>query len=106
MEDNPGNEPLVFKELPKEQQKALHKEYAKTDEAKKMKRLFITLAVIFAAVVIAIAVISIVTKNGSFSVAYPTFLVCIWPAVIQQQKFEKWLAAEKNIIVRKKKPKK
>ena len=106
MEDNPGNEPLVFKELPKEQRKALQKEYSKTDEAKKINRALIIVAVIFAVVVIAIAVISIVTKDGSFSVAYPSFLICILPAVMQQQKFEKWLEAEKNIIVRKKKPKK
>jgi len=106
MEGNPGNEPLVFKELPKEQQKALQKEFSETPEAKRLKRLFITIAIIFTAVVIAIAVISIVTENYSSSVAYPTFLICIFPAVMRQQKFEKWLEAEKNIVVRKKKPKK
>ena len=34
MENNPGIEPLVFKELPKEQQKALLKEFSETPEAK------------------------------------------------------------------------
>ena len=104
MENNPGIEPLIFKELPKEQQKALQKEFSELPEAKKLKRLFITIAIIFTAVVIAIAVITIVTKNYSTSVAYPTFLICVFPALIRQQKFEKWLAAEKNIIM--KKPKK
>jgi len=48
MENSAGNEPLLFKELPKEQRKALPKEYFKTAEAKKMNRTFIIVAVIFA----------------------------------------------------------
>ena len=94
MENNTGNEPLLFKELPKEQRKALQKEYFKTAEAKKMNRTFIIVAVIFAVVVIAGAVIAVITKHDSFFGTFPTFLICIWPAIISQQKFEKWLVDE------------
>ena len=103
MENNAGDELLFYKELPKEKRKALRKEYFKTSEAKKMNRTFIIVAVIFAVVVIAGAVIAAITKRDSFYGTFPIYLLCVWPAVISQQKFEKWLAAEKNIAMKRKK---
>ena len=101
MENNTVNGPLLFKELPKEQRKALQKEYSKTAEAKKMNRTFIIVAVIFAAVVIAGAVIGVLTGHEGFFGTFPAFLICIWPAIIGQQKFEKWLETEKSIVMKK-----
>ena len=98
-----NNEPLVFNELPKEQRKALQKEFSKTAESKKMSKVIIIVAVIFAALVIASAIIGIYTNHEGFFATFPTFFICIWPAIISQQKFEKWLETEKNIIMRKKK---
>ena len=98
----PTNEPLLFKELPKEEQKALQKEFSKTAESKKMSRIFIMIAVIFAVLVIASAIIGIYTDHKGFFATFPTFFICIWPAVISQQKFEKWLETEKNIVMKRK----
>ena len=97
------SDPLVFKELPKEQQKALQKEYSQTAEAKQMGKRVIIVAVIFAVIVIAGAVVGVLTGHAGFYSATPTFFICIWPAIISQQKFEKWLEAEKNIIMKRKK---
>ena len=99
------SEPLIFRELPKEQRKALQKEYFGTAEAKKMNKQFIIIAVIFAALVITGAIIGILTNHESFFATFPTFFICIWPAIISQQKFEKWLEAEKNIVMKRKKNK-
>ena len=98
-----NNEPLIFKELPKEQRKALQKEYAQTAEAKKLNRTSIIVAVIFAAIVIASAVHSMLTDHRSLFTTFPTFIICIYPAILNQNKFEKWLADEKNILVKRKK---
>jgi len=102
-ENNISNEPLLFKELPKEQRKALQKEYFKTAAAKKMNRTFIIVAVILAVVVIAGAIIGVLTGHEAFFGTFPTFLIVIYPAIISQNKFEKWLAAEKNIVMKRKK---
>ena len=100
MEDNAiGNQPQLFKELPKEQRKALQKEYNQTAEAKKANKTFTIIAIIFAVVVITCAVIGLLTDNDGFFGTFPVFIICIWPAIISQQKFEKWLAAEKNIVM-------
>jgi len=98
-----NNETLLFKELPKEQRKALQKEFSETAESKKMNRVLIIVAVIFAVLVIASAIIGIYTNHEGFFVTFPTFFICVWPAMISQQKFEKWLAAEKNIVMKRKK---
>ena len=98
-----NNEPLVFNELPKEQRKALQKEFSQTAESKKMSRIFIIVAVIFAALVITSAIIGIYTDHDGFFTTFPTFFICIWPAVISRQKFEKWLEAEKNIVMKRNK---
>ena len=98
-----NNEPLIFKELPKEQRKALQKEYAQTAEAKKLNRIFIIVAVLFAAIVIAGAVYSLLTDHDYPFATFPTFIICIFPAVISQNKFEKWLLDEKTILVKREK---
>jgi len=98
-----NQEPLIFKELPKEQRKALQKEFAQTAESKKTSRVLIAIAVIFAVVVIAGAIIGLRTGHDGYYVTFPSFFICVWPAIISQQKFEKWLAAEKNIVMKKKK---
>lgn len=95
-----NNEPLIFRELPKEQRKELQKEFFKTPEAKKMNKTFIIVAVIFAVVIIAAAIIGILTGRDGFFTTFPTFLICIWPAILSQQKFEKWLANEKGVIMK------
>ena len=98
-----NNETLLFKELPKEQRKALQKEFSETAESKKMNRVLIIVAVIFAVLVIVSAIIGLYTNHEGFFVTFPTFFICVWPAMISQQKFEKWLAAEKNIVMKRKK---
>ena len=100
MERNIGDEPLLFKELPRERRKALQKEYFKTAEAKKLNRTLTIIAVIFAVVVIAGAVAAIITRHDAFFGTFPTVFICILPAIISQQKFEKWLATEKNIVMK------
>ena len=98
-----SNEPLVFNELPKEQRKALQKEFAQTAEWKKTNRTLIIVAVIVGAVMIAGAIIGVKTGHEGFFATFPTFFICIWPAIISQQKFEKWLADEKGIVTKRKK---
>ncbi|MCL1918000.1 MAG: hypothetical protein FWG14_06755 [Peptococcaceae bacterium] len=98
-----ATESTIFKELPKEQRKALQKEYFKTAEAKKMNRTFIIVAIIFAVVVIAGAVIGVLTGYDGFFGTFPALFICIWPAMISQQKFEKWLEVEKNIVMKREK---
>jgi len=98
-----SNEPLVFNELPKEQRKALQKEFAQTAESKKASKAIIIVAVIFAAVVITGAIVGFMTENHGFFTTFPTFFIVILPAILHQQKFEKWLAEEKNIVMKRKK---
>lgn len=74
-----------------------------TAESKKINRTLIIVVVIFAALVIAGAVIGIMTDHEGFFAVSPTFFICIWPAIISQQKFEKWLAEEKNIVMKREK---
>ena len=95
--------PLVFKELPKEQQKALQKEYYATAEAKKMNKTLTIVVVIIGVTVIASAIIGLLTSHQSFFAPFPAVIICIWPAIISQNKFEKWLASEKNIAMKRKK---
>ena len=101
-EINVNNEPLIFKELPKEQRKALQKEYSKTAESKKMNKTLTIVAVITGAIVITSAIIGLLTKHESFFVTFPVFFFCIYPAVINQNNFEKWLTSEKNIVMKRK----
>ncbi|MCL1805783.1 MAG: hypothetical protein FWG28_07290 [Clostridiales bacterium] len=104
MEENSAdNTPLFYRELPKERQRELQQEYFQTAEAKKMKKRLILVVVIFAVVVIASAVIGVWTGHASAFTTTPTFLICIWPAILSQTKFEKWLEAEKNILMKRKK---
>ena len=99
--NNIGNEPILFKELPKEQRKALQKEFNQTAEAKKESRVLIIVAVIFALIAVAGAVATIFT-NHDFYFTFPIVFIVILPSVISQQKFEKWLEAEKNIVMKRK----
>ena len=101
-DSNANNEALIFKELPKEQRKALRKEFSKTAEWKKTNTTLTIVAVIIGAIVIVGAIIGMVTEHKGFFGTFPTFFFCIWPAMISQQKFEKWLAAEKNIAIKRK----
>ena len=101
-ESNADNNPSVFKELPKEQRKALQKEYYATAEAKKMNKTLIIVAVIFGAIVIAGTIIGLLESNESYFATFPTVIICIIPAVVSQNKFEKWLISEKNIAMNQK----
>ena len=98
-----NNELLLFNELSKEQKKALQKEFSQTTESKKMNRMIIILAVIFGAVVMVSAIIGIYTGSDGFYITFPVFFIVIWPAIISQQKFEKWLADEKGIAMKREK---
>jgi len=95
--------PLVYSELSKEQKRDLQKEYSKTPEAKKTNRWFIALVVLFAAVFIAGAVTGFASENEAIFTTIPVVFICILPATISQGKYEKWLAAEKNIIMKREK---
>ena len=101
-EINADNNPSVFKELPKEQRKALQKEFYATAEAKKMNKTLTTVAIIIGVIIIASAIIGLLTNHQSFFATFPTATICIWPAIISQNKFEKWLASEKNIVMKQK----
>ena len=102
MSEMDNNKPLIFKELTKEQRKALQKEYSATAEAKKMNKTLTIVAVIIGAIVITSAIIGLLTKHESFFTTFPAVIICIWPAFISQSKFEKWLASEKNVIMKQK----
>ena len=102
MSEMDNNKPLIFKELPKEQRKALQKEYYATAEARKMNKTLTAVAVIIGAVVIVSAVIGLLTSHESFFATFPAVIICILPAIISQNKFEKWLAFEKNIVMKQK----
>ena len=102
-ESNGSGSPLVFKELPKEQRKALQKEYYATAEAKKMHKTLVIVAVVIGAIVIVSTFIGLVTSHQSFFASFPASFICIWPAIISQSKFEKWLVSEKNIVMKRKK---
>jgi len=102
-EINVNNKTLIFKALPKEQRKALQKEYYATAEAKKLNKTLTIVAVIIGVIVIASAVIRLLTNHQSFFASFPTVIICILPAIISQNKFEKWLMSEKNIIMKQKK---
>jgi len=105
-DNNVNNEALIFKELPKEQRKALQKEYRSTAEAKKSEKKLILIAVIFALIAISSAIISILTEHPALTATSPPALFfCIFPAIVSQQKFEKWLATEKGILIKRKKQK-
>jgi len=92
--------PLMFRELPKEQRKALQKEFNQTPEAKKMNRRMTIVAIFFGILVIAWAIIVLLPDHESSYRTFPVFLICLWPSIITQNRFEKWLEAEKNIYMR------
>jgi len=98
-----NSEPLVFKELPKEQRKALQKEFSQTTAAKKGNKALIIIAVVFAAAALTGTILGLVTGHESYLSAFPAFFLCIIPSVVHQQRFEKWLKEEKNIITSPKK---
>ena len=95
-------EPLVFKELPKEQQKALRKEFS---ESTKSGRTLILVSFITGAVMIAFAVIGLFTDHRVFTGAvFPVWIVPVFIA-LNEDKLAKWLKAEKNIIMKREKQK-
>jgi len=99
-DSNFNSEPLLFKELPKEQQKALRQEYSKISKA---GRNLIIASVIMGVVMIAIAIIGIYTED--WVITGGIFPACMIPifAASNEEKFTKWLEAEKNIIMKRKK---
>ena len=99
-----NNEPLIFKELPKDQRKTLKKEFYNIPEVKKRGKLFIIVTVIFAMIMIASAIIGLLTSNVTITASFsPLVFFCVFPAIMSQQKFEKWLETEKNIVMKRKK---
>ena len=98
-----SNEPLLFRELPKEQRKALQKEYSQNEESKKQDKALVFCAIIYAVVIIVLAIISFTAHNDTYYFSAPTFFIILFPAVARQSSFEKWLSAEKNIVTKRKK---
>ena len=96
-----SNNTTVFKELPKEQRKALQKEFYRTPEAKKFSKIIIIIAFIFSAFTTSAAIAGTLL-NHTFYYFTPIFFIVILPAIISQQKFEKWLMTEKNVIMKRK----
>ena len=96
------NKPTIFKELPKEQQKALRKEFAKSTKA---DRNLIIVSIVIGVVIIACSVIALLSDHRIFSGTI--FPIWIFPVMIaiNEDKFTKWLKAEKDIIMKKKKNK-
>ena len=99
-DSNFNSEQVLFKELPKEQQKVLRQEYSKISKA---GRNLIIATVIMAVVMIGIAILGVLTDHKVFSgVIIPVWIVPIF-AASNEEKFAKWLEAEKNIIMKRKK---
>ena len=97
-----NSEPPVFRELPKERQKALRKEYSKTSKA---GRNIIICSIIIAAAMIAIAVAGIFSEHWVFAgCVFPAWIFPVF-AASEEEKFIKWLKAEKNIVMKRKKQK-
>ena len=95
-----GNEPVLFKELPKEEQKALRKEFAGTTKADKKLIIF---AVVMGIVTITIAICGLVVENWILSGSiFPGGTIVILVAM-NEERFVKWLEAEKNIVTKRKK---
>ncbi|MCL2163008.1 MAG: hypothetical protein FWH55_01160 [Oscillospiraceae bacterium] len=95
------SKPSVFKELPKEQQKALRQEFSKISKA---GRDLIIATVIMAAAMIILAIISIYTEDWVISGGvFPACMIPIF-AASREDRFAKWLKAEKNIVMKIPKP--
>ena len=97
-DSNFNSESLVFKELPKEQQHALRKEF--TSQTKWGKKLLI--------VFIVISLIAIAIAINNFFTSYRIFLsgvfpICYFPifVALNEEAFVKWLKSEKNIVIKK-----
>jgi len=98
-------DPIVYRELTKEQRKTLSKEYSKTPEAKKLKAVLLIMVSVFAVLVIGFAIMSIFFVHEMYiGMPFPVFF-CIFPAIISQNKYENWLKTQKNIIMKRPKQK-
>ncbi|MDR2687197.1 MAG: hypothetical protein LBB75_05545 [Oscillospiraceae bacterium] len=104
---NSDAEPLVFKELPKEQQKALDKEFSEFFKTTKAARNLIIFAVIWAALLITIAIVVVVHNRNSIGTYTPAFIAPYLPIFLahRQGKFAQWLKDEKNIVMKRDKRK-
>jgi len=101
-DSNFNSEPAIFKELPKEQQKALRKEF---DATTKAGRNLIIVSVIFALAMLAFAFGGIFSEDWIiFGCIFPACFFTVFVATYEE-KFSKWLKSEKNIIMKKKKVK-
>ena len=101
-DSNFNPEPLLFKELPKEQQKELRKEFDKTSKTNKT---LIVVTIVMAIVLIASAVLGLFTDHRLFGgTIFPAWIIPIF-IVLNEDKFAKWLEAEKNITMKRKKQK-
>ena len=99
--------PVVFRDLPRDQRKALQKEYAATPEGKKMNKTILIVTFIVVGLILALVIISVATNHNTYSgYSTPVPMIWLWPAIIYNSNFEKWLLAEKNIVIRRVKVKK
>ena len=97
-----NSEPLVYKDLPKEQQKALRKEFSLISNS---GRNIIIISIIFAIVLIVLAISGFFVENWIFSgILFPACILPVFVAM-DEEKFAKWLKNEKNMLfsVRRKK---
>ena len=98
-----NNEPVRFYDLPKDERKALQKEFFQTEEGKKANRMAIIMVSLFAAITITLFVITLNERQPNSYVYTPTFFICVFPAIITSNKMQKWLLDTKNITMEKKK---
>ena len=88
------NKPIIFKELPKEQQKVLRKEFAKSTKA---DRNLIIVSIVIGVVIIACSVIALFSDHRVFTgTIFPIWIFPVFIA-INEDKFTKWLKTEKDI---------
>jgi len=90
------NTPVIFEGLPKEEQLALRKSFAK--DTKEGKALIIA-AIIMAVAAVTSATVTLVTKHyeTAYTTPFPTFFIFILIGV-REGKFSQWLESEKGII--------
>ena len=99
-------EPTIFKTLPKDERKALRKEFNKTETAKSLSIGIIIGAIVLAMAMIGSSIVAAVTDASNNMYYLNTiFILMIIPYIVMEDAFFKWLKKEKNIVRKIKKPK-
>jgi len=97
-----NKKPEMFNKLTREQKFSLRVEFNKTAEVKKMNKMVGITAAICAVVAIMGVIIGIITNQLFNFIVFTLGVIClinIWSVMRINNKFKKWLANEKNIIM-------